>query len=164
MSISVYIIDTSYLDEVFNVPGFSNHHSATEVKDRFQKAIESKSRFYVPWPCIFELADHIAHIPNGRKRAKLAKELSHTILSSIQKSVPWILVPPRDEDVLIELFNSYTREYVLQGIGLTDTTVVNEAKRLKKNYKGLGFDVHIWTTDIKLKALEPDSEDHPFIG
>jgi hypothetical protein len=164
MRIRYYIVDTSYLLELFNVPGCSNPHSNTEVKKKFEDAIKSKSRLYVPLPCVFEIADHIANVKIGRKRSELAKKLFSTILSSLKESIPWILIPSPEPTTIANLFRSYAKNYVIQGIGLTDTTVISEASRLKKKYRSLGCSVHIWTKDINMKAFEPDKEDYPFTG
>ena len=164
MRIAVYVIDTSYLLELFNIPGFSNFSSVDIIREKFKAAIQSKSRLYVPIPCIFELADQVAKVRDGRKRIELAKKLSCTVLSSIKESIPWNLIPLFDFDTITDLFKSYTKKYIIQSLGLTDTTVVNEANRLKKKYKSLNYSVHIWTKDQSMKSLEPDSEDHPFLG
>jgi hypothetical protein len=161
---AVYVVDTSYLLELFNVPKFSDSSSVNKVREKFDIAMKAESRLYVPMPCIFELADHIADVQIGSKRFQLAGDLVSTVLDSIATSIPWNIVPSRDLPTMKGIFTSYATEYVKQSIGLTDTTVINEANRLKKKYNTSDYGVHIWTKDKRLKSFEPDRENNPFIG
>ena len=164
MSISVFIIDTSYLLELFKVPGHSNVQSNREVKERFENAVKNNSRLYVPLPCIYELANHIAHVDDGNERQRLANVLYETIESSIQDGIPWNITPSTGLEELPKIFQIFASEYVLQKISMTDTSIIQEAERLKKKYKGSDFRVHIWTKEISIKAYEPDKEANPFFG
>jgi len=69
---------------------------------------------------------------------------------------------------LVEKLTQYSKEYVLQGLGLTDTAVYLQAERLSednKKYKKIKYiPVHIWTKDNSLKSREPDPEEDPFLG
>ena len=51
--------------------------------------------------------------------------------------------------------------------GLTNAAIALEAKKLRDKHKNSSLKtylVHIWTTDKKLKALEPDAEANAFVG
>ena len=164
MNIAVFIIDTSYLLEMFSVPGHSTNSSVIEIKKRLKNAIAQSSRLYVPLPCLFELANHIAHITDGRVRKRLAKKLYTTIKSSVEDRMPWNITPSNGLEELPYFFKIFAEEFVIQKIGLTDTTVIQETKRLKNKYKDARFVVHIWTKEKTLKAYEPDCEENPFLG
>jgi len=157
---AIFVVDTSYLTELFKVPGYSQHPK--EVNERFEAAIRNKGRFYVPLPCIFELANHIAHAKDRNNRAALSIKLLETIKSCIENQRPWIITPSTGIEVLSELCRVFSDKYVIKGIGLTDTFIIQEAKGLKKEKSH--FKVHIWTKDRSLKAYEPDKEENPFIG
>jgi len=161
----VYVIDTSYLLELFEVPRFSNKASATTVRSFYAKAIESKSRLFVPVSCIFETANHIADVSNGAQRHKLASKLYQSVKQSLEESVPWVITPKDSpQKALPRLLTEFLNSHVRQRIGLTDTQVIEEARRLKADYTSFGYQVHIWTTDKRVKALEPDAELSPFVG
>ena len=164
MNIAVFIIDTSYLLEMFSVPNHSTKSSVKEIKNRLKNAIEQSSRLYVPLPCLFELANHIAHEKDGRVRKRLAKKIYTAIESSVTDRIPWNITPSKGIEELPYFFKVFAEEFVIQNIGLTDTTVIQEAKRLKNKYKDAKFTVHIWTKDNKLKTHEPDRENNPFLG
>jgi hypothetical protein len=162
----IYVIDTSYLLELFDVPNFSTVASVASVRSKFRDAIEERSQLIVPLGCVFELADHIADVPAVGTRKKLSEELAETVKSSIKTSQPWQITPPdKIGATLSEVFSKYANEYLPQGMGLTDTYTLEEARRLKQKYSAsMGYQVHIWTKDQALKAHEPDVEPNPFTG
>ena len=160
----VYVIDTGYLLELFSVPGASSATAIKEIKRRYEKAIKNNSRFYVPFPCICEVGNRITRIGNGRVQRKLALNLCETVKSSFDNGVPWIITPFKLSPSIDVVCKAYAKSYAVQSIGLTDTVVIEEAKRLKKKYSGLRFKVHIWTKDKEVKALEPEHERNCFLG
>jgi len=161
------VIDTSYLNELFKVPGSSEDRAIREVRERFRRAIESGSLLIVPIPCLFELVSHISDVEDGNARRRLAREVFHAVKPSIRKGMPWSITPTPAADFVVqfqaalEQFASVTHP---RGFGLTDTFVVKEALRLKERYSGLGYRIHIWTKDCDLKAREPDAERNAFVG
>jgi len=167
MSIRVFVIDTSYLLELFNVPGFSQDSAVKEVRERYKLAIKNNSLLFAPLPCVFELANHIADVRDGNSRRKLGQKLFETIESSVNENIPWNITPSTGIELLPGLFKEFAETYVAQSISLTDTSIIHEAQRLKKKFKQysmLNYEVHIWTKDNALKAYEPDSERDPFLG
>ena len=164
MSIAVFIIDTSYLLEMFRVPGLSNTNDVLKIRKRYEEAENNKCRFIVPVPCIFELGNHISRIKDGNKRKELAKSVYDSVKSSIEQNNPWNITPSIGLKELPQFFKVFEEKYVSQKISLTDSIVIQEAIRLKKKYKKYDYPVHIWTKDNDLKAYEPDREENPFLG
>ena len=93
----VYLIDTSYLLELYAVPGHSTQKAVDEIRSRFTDAARQDARLYVTVPSIYELANHIAHISDGNVRfsflifhervsVEKKKELQHR-----QKGAQWHL-------------------------------------------------------------------------
>ncbi|MCK5229174.1 MAG: hypothetical protein KAR13_02850 [Desulfobulbaceae bacterium] len=164
MSLTVYIIDTSYLDELFGVPGFSNNRSGKKIKNLYKDAINTGSRLFVPLACIFELANHIAGVPAGDARKELGDKLFKTVKTCVGENMPWDITPTTGIEFLPDLCKVFASHYVSQCIGLTDTSIIQEARRLKDKYSSFHYKVHIWTTDDILKSHEPDNESNPFLG
>lgn len=161
----VYVIDTSYLLELYAVPGHSTQEAVDEIRRRFKDAVKQNARLYVTVPSIYELANHIADVSNGNARWSLAEGLQDAILSSIDEGVPWTIIPSQELSALKKLIASFADNHVLEGIGLSDSTLIDEAHRLKRTtYRGSAWRVHIWTKDKKLKAREPDKEPHAYLG
>jgi predicted nucleic acid-binding protein len=163
MSVTALVVDTSYLLELFKVPRHFDPLFSERVKQRFGRAIASGHRLYVPFPVVFEVANHIAGVGDGGARKRLADLLASTVQSCISTASPWIITPA-SEDILydlselLRLCDVYARELAVQGIGLSDTALIEEARRLKRKYNQPGDQIHIWTRDQALKAHEPDSE------
>ena len=165
MAIPVYVIDTSYLCELFEVPSHSEKKAISEVRKRFKVAAKIGARLYVSLPTIFELAGHIAGIPDGGSRRKLSVDLRDVVFTSIREGQPWSLLPAISEDAVKGLLEGFVRYSPEKGISLVDTILIDEANHLRKTrYKGPTWRVHIWTTDRRLKAREPDSEPNAFLG
>ena len=164
-TIPVYVIDTSYLCELFAVPHYSTERAISEVRNRFAAAVEAGTRLYVSLPAIFELAGHIADVSDGGLRRKLSEKLRDTVISSIREGHPWNLLPPIDRNAVERLIKGFVDHSREKGISLVDTTLIDEAKRLRQTtYRGQTWRVHIWTKDQQLKAREPDGEPNAFLG
>jgi hypothetical protein len=166
--ITIYVIDTSYLLEIYRVPGHSSEAFYKAIAIRLRQAIEADARLYAPFPVIFELANHIAHVANGARRISLAEKLSNDIRSSAETGIPWVIAPGPNKSVLLELsgllewIEDFEIAYAAQGLGLSDLAVTKQADALAHRHPE--FAVHIWTTDKSLKAREPQTEPHAFVG
>jgi len=147
------VVDTSYWVELFKIP---QHYSETNhfaIKKKFAWAIEQKATLYFPLPCVYELANHIAHVRDGNARRNLAEQLYQTVTNN-----PSILVTPACAvDELSKFIESFKNEYVTEGIGLADAAVIDAAKHLKNQNN----QVYIWTLEATIKAREPDKEPTP---
>ena len=161
----VYVIDTSYLLELYAVPGHSTQEAVKKIKSRFKDAVKQGARLFVTVPSIYELANHIAGVSNGNARWPLAKKLQDDILCSINEGGPWTIIPSQELSALKKLIVSFADNHVREGIGLSDSILIDEADRLKRTtYRESDWRVHIWTKDKKLKAREPDKEPHAYLG
>ncbi|PTL79728.1 hypothetical protein [Vitiosangium sp. GDMCC 1.1324] len=169
MSTTALLVDTSYLLELFKVPDRFDPDFAERVKKRFGVAVKAGHRLYVPFPVVFEVANHIAGVRDGGSRKKLAELLANTVRSCVESANPWIITPA-SEDILydlselLRLCDVYAREMAVQSIGLSDTAIIEEARRLKGKYNQPDDRVHIWTRDQALKAHEPDTESAPLLA
>ncbi|OUD15450.1 PIN domain-containing protein [Thioflexithrix psekupsensis] len=172
----IYVIDTSYLLELFKVDGSFNEKDAEEIHQRFKKAIEAPYRFIVPLPCLYELGNHVADVRSFERKKELALKIAETIKKSIENQKPWEIVPAIDIGNFIDLWEKFAKEYIectkggknsSESIGLVDATIIEEARKLKKDKSKRRIEpvkVHIWTKDKTLKAHEPDEEENSFTG
>ncbi|MDD5139763.1 MAG: hypothetical protein PHY43_05815 [Verrucomicrobiales bacterium] len=164
MSIAVYVLDTSYLVELFGCGRSSNKTASDLVRERFKAANKSGGRFFVPLPCLFELGDHIADVGHDELRQKLAEKLLNTVELSLRTNEPWTITPAGPpEDILPALLHRFVPLAAKQKIGLVDTFTLSEALRLKQSLEGYKARIHIWTNDRNLKNQEPDSESKPYL-
>ncbi len=161
---TIYVVDTSYLVELYGVPKHSSAKAKATVRAKFAGAIDSDARVFVPFSCIIELGNAIAWIKDGGVRSSLAECLKNDVINSIQSSIPWTITPPSTLNSFERIMNSWCDQYVVQNVGVSDTFVIEEATRLRNKHSGLGYRCHIWTKDRALKAREPDAEENPYIG
>ena len=162
---AVYVIDTSYLLELYAIPGKSTPEAITEVKTRFRKAAEWGAPLYVTVPSVYELAKHISRIQDGNVRRSKAIHMREAVLSSLDSGSPWTVIPSQRLDVLGKLVSSFVENHIHDGIDLADGTLIDEAQRLRRErYRGPRWRVHIWTKDGRLKAEEPDRERNAYVG
>lgn len=164
MSATVYVIDTSYLLELFGCGRDSTKQTSKEVRKRFKEANKAGGRFFVPLPCLFELGDHIADVGHDELRRQLVEKLVSTVKSSLAKKQPWTITPTGTPDnVLPKLLERFALAATKQQIGLVDVFTWDEAVRLKTKLADFKARVHIWTNDRSLKGKEPDAESNPFL-
>ena len=155
---TVLVLDTSYLCELYRVPGFHRREVSAQIEERIQ--MQAEGRFYVPLGCLYELCDHIGDVADGRRRREIAVQVVSDVETSLADGLPWIILPAADVKAeLPQLLRAFSEDSLRLQMGLTDSTVVSVAQRLSKKYSAsLDYRVHIWTTDERLKAYEPDSE------
>jgi len=149
------VVDTSYWVELLKIPKRFSEEKHLAIREKFAWAVERKATLYFPLPCVYELANHIAHVRDGTARRNLAEHLYQTVTNNTS-----ILVTPacavNELSVFIEHFKD---EYVTQGIGLADAAVIDAARHLKNPNN----QVHIWTLETAIKAREPDEEPAPLV-
>lgn len=160
---TVFLVDTGYLCEFYRLPECHRSGFRDKIRQRMRQC--SSARFYVPLGCLYQLCDHIGDVSNGHQRRELAKAVESDINTSIDEAIPWVIVPATNvEDELRRLLRAFSEDPGLLKMGLTDSTVVSEANRLKRKYSAsLDYRVHIWTTDKTLKGYEPDEEPDPLL-
>lgn len=164
MSINICVVDTSYLIEIAGVDGKSIPHVRKKVVEIFKNAQRSGHRFFVPLPCLFELGNHIGTVKHGDRRRQLADWLLKTVESAIHGDGLFKITPTgAPQDILDELIKTFDSFVSTQRIGLVDTFVIIEARRLKRDLKAYKALVHIWTRDLILKKNEPDKEHSAYL-
>lgn len=159
---TTFVVDTGYLDEFFKVPGFSSQSSSQEVRARFEQQETAGSSFFIPLGCLYELGNHIVRVDEGGRRSQLAQSIRELIELCTTTTESWNITPALTRDELPDVWDSFQTEFVQSRIGLIDTHVIHEARRLKKKYRKF-CKVHIWTTEKAMKSYEPDKEDSPFL-
>lgn len=165
------VVDTSYLLELFRVPGDYEEEAHQRVSAKFAELIQSGGRLYVPVPVIFELANHVADVADGHVRYELARKLKKTVETSLEENSPWIILPTMSERILLDLVdtltlcNAFAEEFAVQSIGLTDISLISISKHVaeKAGRQVPRANVFIWTRDAALKAHEPNAEPDAFV-
>ncbi len=161
----VYFVDTSYLLELYAVPGFSDALAKEPVRSRFNGAWNRGDRIFLPLGCLLELGNHIANINNLADREKWAgflQDLVTEALDPLAKQRRFVLVEAPSLEELQVLVASWKTRHVTAPRGLVDAATAEKARAFKRE-RAVGNPVHIWTRDRKLKGVEPDPEPDPFV-
>ncbi len=173
VTVRLVVVDTSYLLELFRVPNNSDATAFHPVFQRFENADGVNVQLYVPLSVLFELGNHIADVKDGGKRYRLVGELVEAVQVWLSGESQFTIVSSMDDARTVEDFcaalSAMTAKFASLAPdkhGLTNTAVVLEAQRLRRKYRSSGlkqYQVHIWTRDQRLKALEPDTEADAFL-
>ena len=141
------ILDTSWLLELYRVPGYFKKSRTEQVRADTAELIKAKCELFVTVPVLFEVASHITHVRNGGRRRILGKRLRDDITRSIDRESPWtiatvgreILFRPQDVIHLVERFLESTGpNYSFADISIID--LATELRRPGRTVKILAFD------------------------
>ena len=140
------ILDTSWLLELYRVPGYSKESRTLTVQNRTAERIEAGDELFVTVPVLFEVASHVTHVRDGGRRRTLAERLRDDIRSSLDQESPWtvatvgrdILLRSQDVLKLAERFlDSSGSNYSFAGVSIID--LASELRRPERTVKILTF-------------------------
>ena len=143
----VAILDTSWLLELYRVPGDFHESRTDPVRTRTAALTDAGCELFVTLPVLFEVASHITRVRDGRCRRALGERLRDDITSSIACENPWttttvgpgILLRPEDIIRLADRFpESSGPNYSFADISILD--LAEELRRSKRTVEILAFD------------------------
>ena len=91
------ILDTSWLLELYRVPGYFKESRTLPVRTETTELIGAKCELFVTVPVLFEVASHITHVRDGSRRRTLGERLRDDVTSSIHRESPWTIHHRRAE-------------------------------------------------------------------
>jgi hypothetical protein len=161
----IYVVDTSYLLELYKVPGSSSAVLYEPVKERIARAIKDKAMLFIPLPCVIEFASHLADAADKQTALSIARAFKVELALSLENKGVWRVTPCYDSPrAFHDGFGTFISDHLLAGVGLCDSFTIAEATRLAEKYESFGYRVHVLTLDEALKAHEPHTEEDPFVG
>lgn len=142
----VAILDTSWLLELYRVPGYSEESRFPHVTSKTRNILKAGCELFVTVPVLFEVASHITHVRDGNRRQRLGKRLLEDIEKSFARDSPWTIaaldgdILLRSED-LINLAGRFLREagpnYSFANISVID--LATELRKRKRTVRILTF-------------------------
>lgn len=145
--IDAAILDTSWLLELYQVPGSSDASRIQQVRTETAKLVNDKVELLVTAPVLFEVANHIVRAGDGRRRRSLGEKLRDDIKSSLDREMPWTIsafgpdILLRSQDV-IQLAERFA-ETSGPNYSFADISVISLTETLReagKKVKILAFD------------------------
>lgn len=97
------VLDTSWLLELYRIPGHFHDSRSREAISEMLASIESGYAIWVTVPVVFEVANHISHVKDGSRRRQLSLKLLKDIKSSDEQGVPWT-IHSVDKGILLRSF------------------------------------------------------------
>ena len=145
------ILDTSWLLELYQVPGVSKKERHKGVVQRTKEA--ARGEILVTVPVLFEVANHIVRVRSGRPRRSLIIKYSKHLDTSLKEGDPWRIVPRLQNDILLrteDLIELVSRFVKTSGVGysLADISIIDLARQLQNRNQT----VHILAFDKQLEA------------
>ena len=143
------ILDTSWLLELYQVPGYFKESRTPVVREETKKLLKAQFELFVTAPVLFEVASHITHVRDGGRRRALSKQLHGDIESSLQRERPWTVasfgprVLLRSQDILrlaAKFLESSGPNYSFADISIIDLAEELRRPPRKRTVKILAFD------------------------
>ena len=97
----------------------------------------ARGQMFVTLPVLFEVANHIVHVRNGRVRRKLIRDFRRDLKRSLAEDVPWIVATSMDDGILlrsedlIALSDRFLQESG-PGYSIADISVIDLATELRR--------------------------------
>ena len=85
------VLDTSWLLELYKVPGHYSESRTAEVLAETNSVVENGCMLWVTVPALFEVANHISRVGDASVRRRLVKRLHKDLKDSDAKEVPWTI-------------------------------------------------------------------------
>ena len=141
------ILDTSWLLELYRVPGDFKKSRTLPVRTETAELVDAGCELFTTVPVLFEVASHITHVRDGRRRRTLGEKLRNDITSSFERERPWTIanfgrdILLRSEDVIRladRFLESSGPNYSFADISIID--LATELRRPGRTVKILAFD------------------------
>ena len=81
----IAILDTSYLLELYQVPGCCKQSRFHTVRMQIGDIINAGGELFVTVPVLFEVANHIIHVRDGRHRRSLSEKFRDDVRQSLDQ-------------------------------------------------------------------------------
>lgn len=140
----VCIIDTSVFCNILGIPKRSQQYQQAIIE--FEEGIKNGVAFLLPMTTVYETGNHIAQVPDGRRRRKLAQNFVNFIDQAFTGKRPWTITPTPDLHKIRDWLHEFPQN-AMQERGFGDLAIIKiwqEQCQLNQ-----GRRVYIWSYDHK---------------
>ena len=150
----IAILDTSWLLELYRVPGHCDDARIDHVRQETARVAGPGAELLVTVAVLFEVAGHVTHVADGRRRRTLCKKLRDDIRKSVDEDRPWTVVSA-DQNILLraeDLVGLADRFFQTAGEGYSfaDISIIDLAETL--GVRAGNRKIRILTFDQQLQA------------
>ena len=156
---AIILLDTSIYLNILNVPGCNM--DTQEVFDEFQKRINAKDTFLLPFATILETGNHISRIANGRTRRVWASKMVKDVEDALNGIAPYCPTSFPDREEFLSWLKAFPDHAMRtkkmkkdknEGGSLSDFTIIREWEKIcEQNPMSR---VSIWSLDEDLKGYD----------
>ena len=149
-------LDTGVLDELLQIPNYSNTETSKRIKEEFNERILSGEKLIIPFAAMIEIGNHIAQIKtNDGERKRCAGQFAEFLARSRNNKAPWMLCM----DGLTEEQIGFISETFIEiggnmQIGTGDISIVYQYDRFRERMAGTSEGVSIWSLDHHIPNLQ----------
>ena len=147
------ILDTSWLLELYQVPGHFKKSRKSFVQKKTAELIEAGAELFVTVPVLFEVASHVTRVSGGNRRRELSERLRDDVKTAIEREVPWTIATVGSDILLRAQDVIGLAERFLESSGpnysFADISVIDLATELRRPGR-----------KVKIQAFDPQLESY----
>lgn len=149
-------LDTGVLDELLQIPAFSNEEQNRKIKQEFHERISRGEKLIIPFASMIEIGNHIAQIKNNDSdRRRCASEFAEFLDKSRNNKAPWILcIDGLTEEQIGFISEKFGDIGADMQIGTGDISIVYQYKMFRERVSGTAEGVEIWSLDHHISSLQ----------
>jgi hypothetical protein len=148
--VTVCIVDTSILVELLGLPNLASDHEAHVTS--FEERVRANETFLLPLPVLFETGNHVAQIPDGKRRRDYANRFLEFVKPALSGDTPFVPTPSPSIQEVASWLDDFP-DHAMRGVGLVDRSLIDLFDRQKLLLRG-SRRVYIWSQDAALMAYD----------
>ena len=154
----IVLLDTSVYLNVLDVPGFNQDRD--DILNAFTGRVQNGDYFFLPMATIWETGNHIADLPDGRRRYQFAEKLVGEVRGALNGDAPYRATYFPNREVFLAWlgdFPDYARRnksdrQTREGVSLSDLSIIKEWEQTCARHSMSR--VVIWSLDSDLSAYD----------
>ncbi len=159
MSDKYYLIDTSILLELIDVPNMAKQPK--EVRASFVEKMKAGGKFCIPLAAIIETGNHIAQNGNGQQRRERAQAFVKYVIQTFNEESPFIKLDFITNEELQKWIQEFPNcamrnDSKGKGMGIGDLSIIKDKIKLEKQFPKAT--ISIWSADGHLDSYNIKGE------
>lgn len=149
-------LDTGILDELLEIPTYSNKEKSTEIKKEFEARCRNGERMIIPFAAMIEVGNHIAQIKSSdTERQRCANQFAEFLKDSSNSKAPWTLcMDGLTNEQIVFISEKFGEVGAEMKIGTGDVSIVYQYEKFCERLSGIAEDIYIWSLDHHIPNLQ----------
>lgn len=146
---AIWIVDTSILLELLDIPGFCQDRE--RITKDYQRRLRNGDRFQLPMGVVIETGNHIADVKDGTLRRDRAVQFEGLVRRTVERGRTWQILRLPEPHEFADWCTQFPDE-VMRGLSLVDAMLVRTWETTRR--RGNMFRVAIWTKEHRLMGYD----------